>query len=234
MTNSELFIEKFKILENLLRNKFNIADYNRSALKEIESQPQFKHLKDDLNYIREIRNILMHKLEINGEHPIQPHIEIINNIQKVIDYINNPPKAYDKCIKINEICFAKEDDLIYPYMVKMKENTYTHIPILDNGVVKGVFSENTLFGALIEDELVYEKECTKFNNDLIKKYSQLNNHVSECFEFIRRDVNLEDVKDLFLKSFAKRQRLAMVFITQNGRSDEKLLGIITPWDVLGK
>lgn len=232
MTNAEIFIEKFKELENLLRNKFGIQDYSRSVLKEIENKPQFRHLKDDLNYIREIRNILQHKPSINGEFPIQPNSEINNNMQRIIDYINNPPKAYNYCIKIDNVCYADKDDIIFPYMQAMKENVYTHIPILDSGVVKGVFSENTLFGALIEDELVYEKDKTTFSSPLIKKYSELNNHASESFEFIRKDLYLEDVKVIFRKNFIANKRLAMVFITQNGRPEEKLLGIITPWDIL--
>ena len=119
-------------------------------------------------------------------------------------------------------------------MVKMKENTYTHIPILENGIVKGVFSENTLFGVLLESELIYDINTTDFSEPLIKKYCNLTNHVSETFEFISKDIYLEDVKEIFLKSFQKKQRLAMLFITQHGKPNEKLLGIITPWDVLGK
>ena len=95
-------------------------------------------------------------------------------------------------------------------------------------------SENTLFGALLEDELVYEKERTCFNNELIYKNCKLGNHITETFLFIKKDEYLEDVKELFLKSFKNKQRLAMLFITQNGRENEKLLGILTPWDVLGK
>jgi len=234
MSNAEIFIDKFKVLEDLLRRKFNILDYNKSALNEIENKPQFKHLKSELIYIRDIRNILQHKPTFNGEYPIQPNSEIINNVQKVINYINNPPKAYDKCIQIQNVCYVKEDDLIYPIMLKMKDNVYTHIPILENGVVQGVFSENTLFGALIEDELIYQKDFTKFNTELIQKYCNIRNHVSETFAFIPREIDLEDVKEMFLKSFQNKQRLAMLFVTQHGRPEEKLLGIITPWDVLGK
>lgn len=234
MTNAEIFINEFKNLENLLRVKFCIDDYSKSALKEIELLPQFRHLKEELKYIREIRNILQHKPQINGEYPIQPNKEIINSIKEIIEFINNPPKAYDKSIKINSICYASLEEKIYPYMQKMKENIYTHIPILQDGIVVGVFSENTLFGALLEDELVYEKEKTSFSDSLIRKYCSLDNHVTEQFCFIKKDMYLEDVKELFLKSFEQKHRLCMLFITQNGKRNEKLLGILTPWDVLGK
>lgn len=196
--------------------------------------PQFRGLKDELEYIREIRNFLQHRPELNGEYPIEPNPQILPRIDKLIDNIQNPPKVYDKCVDISSVCYASYDDKIYPFMVKMKENTYTHIPILDNGVVKGVFSENTLLGALIEDELVYVKDSTTFSNPLIKKYCELNNHVSEIYRFIKKDTYLEDAKELFVNSFQKQQRLSMLFITQNGKPEEKLLGIVTPWDVLGK
>ena len=234
MSNAKDFMDKFKVLENLLRDKFNIEDYNKSALKEVEDIPQFRTIKGDLRYIRQIRNLISHKTTINGEYPVEPHIKIVNKIQDIIDYINNPPKAYDKCVKINEVCYASKNEKIYPYMLAMKDNVFTHIPILEQGVVIGVFSENTLFGALIEDELVYEKEKTTFQNELINKYCCLTNHITETFSFIKKDLLLEDVKEMFLKSFKNKQRLAMLFITQNGKKDEKLLGILTPWDVLGK
>ena len=112
----------------------------------MEDKSQFRHLKDDLKYIREIRNILQHKPNINGEYPIQPNSQIVENIQRIIEYIENPPRAYSYCIKINDICFASGEELIFPHMQTMKEKVYTHIPILENDVVKEVFSENTLFG----------------------------------------------------------------------------------------
>ena len=156
----------------------------------------------------------------------------VNLSREIIEYIENPPRAYSYCVKINDICFASDEELIFPYMQKMKEKVYTHIPILENGVVKGIFSENTLFGALIEDELVYEKEKTTFSAPLIAKYSQIENHASECFAFVKKDIYLEDVREIFQKNFEQNKRLAMVFITQSGRPEEKLLGIITPWDII--
>lgn len=230
MTNAEEFIDKYKILENCIKAKLNLENYD-SALIKLGQQPQFRHLKNELDYLREIRNILQHQPNINGEYPIEPNRELIKKIEVITAYIDNPPKAFDKCIKVNNVCSANWEDLIFPYMEKMQQNTYTHIPILKDGFVEGVFSENTLFGALIEDELVYDKNKTTFNDNLIKKYCKLENHVSEVFKFISKNSYVEDVKEIFNNSFENKERLSMIFITENGNSKEKLLGILTPWDM---
>ena len=231
MTNAEILINKYNILEKLLNEKFNIEIGREGAVSQISRYPQFRQLKEELEFIRKIRNFLSHK-KTGEEYPIQPSNDVIILLDNVISYIDNPPKAYDSCVKIIDVCAATGNELIFPYMKKMKEKVYTHVPILENGVLKGVFSENTLFGALIEDELIYEKDKTTFSDELIAKYSQINNRASECFEFVKKDCLLEDVRELFQQKFEENKRLAMVFITQNGKPQERVLGIITPWDIM--
>ena len=230
MSNAEEFITKYKDLENCIKEKFDLKNYD-SALVELGKQPQFKHLKNDLDYLREVRNLLQHRPNIKGEYPIEPSIGLVEKIDTILSFLNNPPTVYSSCIRINDICFAEWDDLISPYMKIMREKVYTHIPILNEGIVEGVFSENTLFGALIEDELVYEKDKTNFNDNLIKKYSLIESHVSESFLFISKNTYIEDMKEMFNNAFNQRKRISMVFITENGNPKEKLLGILTPWDL---
>ena len=37
---------------------------------------------------------------------------------------------------------------------------------------------------------------------------------------------------LFEKALKKMERIGMIFLTENGKSTERLLGIMTPWDIL--
>lgn len=232
MTNAQILLDKYRELEYLIQQKEAIP-YDKSPVKAIEDMEKYRGIRNKLYCIRETRNFLTHKLQINGKYVIEPTLELIEMVDNVIDFINYQPNAYDKCIKVKDVCFAKKEDLICDYMLKMKNNTYTHIPILEDGVVQGVFSENTLFGILLENEIIDIKDI-KFDDELIKKHCKLENHVSEMFLFIDRNKDMEEVKELFEKSFVNNQRLAMLFITQTGKSTEKLLGILTPWDVLSK
>ena len=231
MSNAETFIRKYKDLEEIIQSKYG-SRVDKSPIITLSEQPQFLRMKHKLDDLRHVRNILQHAQTYNGEYPIEPNQALLDLIDNIISLLTNPPKAFDKAIRIDRVCSATWDNKIYPKMELMKENVYTHIPILNNGIVEGVFSENTLFGALIEDELVYVKDETSFDAPLIKKHCLLDNHVSEVFKFIPKSMLLEDAKILFNKAFEKNERLAMLFITEHGKQSEKLLGIITPWDII--
>lgn len=114
----------------------------------------------------------------------------------------------------------------------MKEKGFSYLPILDNGQVVGIFSENTLFASLIEYELFYEQDKSRFIDKEIFKYCEIDNHISERFLFVKKNMFYEEIQNLFHRACETNKRLSMLLVTETGRKEEKLLGIITPWDVL--
>ena len=56
----------------------------------------------------------------------------------------------------------------------------------------------------------------------------------ERYEILPASATYPDVRAAFERAGERDSRLAAVFITQNGRMDEPLLGMLTPWDVLGR
>ena len=196
--NSEKFLDLYIELELLGKNSYGLKEENGGIIAQMQKMPIFKVYSNELNYIRELRNFFTHKEKLGGSFPIEPVSQLIEFTEKIISFIKNPPKAIEYCIRIDQVCSAKKDDLVHPYMVKMKENTYTHIPILDDKVVIGVFSENTLFGVLLEEEMIYDINKVTFRDATIFKHCQLDNHVSEVFKFINRNAYLEDINYFFI------------------------------------
>ena len=56
----------------------------------------------------------------------------------------------------------------------------------------------------------------------------------ERFLLLSASATYHDVRAAFERAGERDSRLAAVFITPNGRMDEPLLGMLTPWDVLGR
>jgi hypothetical protein len=56
---------------------------------------------------------------------------------------------------------------------------------------------------------------------------------SESFVFVHKDTLVIDIEEMFANELKEGKRLAVVFITKNGDPNEKILGLVTAWDVAG-
>jgi CBS domain-containing protein len=111
----------------------------------------------------------------------------------------------------------------------MDKNTFTHVPIIQNDKMVGIFSENTLLSYLVDSgETIITKDMTISD---LRQFLPLSAHRGEVFAFLPRKVLLAQVYEEFNKAIKKRERIGMLFITEHGREEEKLLGIITAWDL---
>ena len=79
--------------------------------------------------------------------------------------------------------------------------------------------------------LYFSKETTFAE---AKEYIGLDYHKTEVYRFAEGSHYVDELKDIFERTYSGGKRLSMVFVTSNGKKDGKLLGIISPWDVLGK
>lgn len=93
----------------------------------------------------------------------------------------------------------------------------------------GIFSENTLLGYLADNVEAIILDDMKIAD--FKKYLPLGSHRSEAFEFLPRSAELSSVYGVFNQAIKAHRRIGMLFVTQNGKPSEQLLGIITAWDL---
>ena len=135
----------------------------------------------------------------------------------------------ERRMQTRDIYAASMGDCIRPAMREMAEKVFTHVPILEDGRVVGVFSENTLLAYMNTSNIVVISENDTFEK--VRDFLPLDRHVSEKFAFVSRGTIATEVVKLFQDSLAQRVRLGMVFVTEHGEPDEELLGIITAWDM---
>jgi len=230
-SNTEVFLEKYKELEDYARNAYNYPD-NVSAIKSLEERREFATIKSDLAYFRSIRNVLSHKPKVKGSYGIEVSSELIALLDNAIYKIKNPLKIRNVAVSRKNVFCQTMDDYVYPVMKEMLDRTFTHIPIVDDDVVVGVFSENTLLSYIVDDQIIEIDEKMKFSQ--LKKYLDLNNHKAESFRFVPQNMLLSDVQDLFENALKNSDRIGMIFVTPSGKPTEKIVGIATAWDIIGK
>ncbi len=226
---SEEFIEKYKKLEDVIENKYKLKK-GTSAVAFLEAKSEFSSISDKLKYCREVRNFLQHEPKINNSFAVTPSKEMIELIDYIIDYIENPLRCSRVAIRMKDMYYCKMEDTVLDSIINMDHLKYSHIPIIENGVLEGVFSKTSLFNYMISKRKFSLEKDLKFID--IKEFISPFGNNSECYKFARYDEKLDKVKDIFEENYHKAIRVAIVFLTVSGSRSDKVLGMITPYDVI--
>lgn len=231
MDNTEIFLDKYKQLENIAINEFKLPP-DGSAVAKLEKRSEFKDIKYELNYCREVRNLLQHNQRLDEEFAVQPGQKMIELLDMVIDRIKNPVRCMDIAIPYNDLLWKSMEDMVMPTIKIMNDRNISHVPILQDRRVIGDFSDNCVFPYLLGDEKCHIDANTRFKD--LKEYLDLDSHPSEVFKFVPYDEKLTKVERLYEEARTAHERIGLVFLTENGRPDERLLGVLTSWIIIGK
>lgn len=231
MNTTELFLDKYKQLENIALNEYKFPP-DGSAVAKLEKKSEFKDIRYELNYCREVRNLLQHNQRLDEEFPVEPSIKMVELLDMVIDRIKNPVRCSDVGIPYSQLLWRTPDDLVMPTIRIMNDRNISHVPILEGRRVVGDFSDNCVFPFLLGDAGVSLGEKTRFRD--LDKYLDLNSHPSEIFKFVPADMKLSYVEKLYEEARNNHERIGLVFLTENGKPDERLLGVLTSWLIVGK
>lgn len=229
MTNAEIFIEKYKQLEEVVRSTYNLRNSDSISFY-LSNQNIYQRYRDEIRYCQEVRNLLSHKKKIGNEFAVEPSQQMLDFIDNLIKKIRKRTKCFEVQINESQVCWKSMNDSVKDTIKEMSDKLYTHIPILEDGKVIGVFDENSIFNYLSKQEIIMIEENTTFND--IKEYIGLYDREMEEFIFFSSQRYLEELEKEFEKSYKRGKRIGIAFMTQNGKSREKLQGIITPWDMI--
>lgn len=230
MSNAEVYIEKYKTLESVVRSTYGLKDQDSISHYLSSKNTKFRMYANEIQYCQKVRNLLSHQNKISDEYPIEPSNSMITFIDTLIKQIQNKPRCCDIMIPRKDVYFQNLAGNVNETMHLMQEKMFTHIPIVENDKVIGVFDENSVFMYLANQENSLIHHTLTFRD--IKQYIQLADREMEEFLFFPETKLVEELEYEFESAFQRGKRIGIVFITQNGNFDESLQGIITPWDIL--
>lgn len=217
----KVLAEGFRTSHSTLINE--MADINKIFYK----------YKEFLLEMAKLRNLIVHNSDSKNAEPIaEPHIYIVKKYENILNQLKNPSKVIETvAIKSEYIYTTSMEDIAIDVMKEMNKKTYTHVPVVENGSLIGVFSENTIFSymAAIGDVLI--ERDTKIEE--FAEFIPIDKHVSEYFKFAPKDALVIDIEEIFKEELQNKKRLSVVFITETGKPTEKILGLITAWDIAG-
>ncbi|MBQ1286221.1 MAG: CBS domain-containing protein [Lachnospiraceae bacterium] len=227
MTKTDQFLDLYKKLENTANTHYHIRG-SGSAIAKLQRRQEFSNIHQELDYIRDVRNLLTHRPRIGEFYAVEPTDAMLSLLEKLIDRLEHPLSAIRIAVPLEEVLSASLDSPVLDSLEKMYKRAFSHMPILEDGKVVGVFSGSSLMNCVLYKHIMFSGDL-KFRD--IKDTFTFDQHPSETFRFVSRDTLVSDISDMFDEALQQEERIGMIFVTENGKSDEELLGIITAWDV---
>ena len=226
-TNSGRFLKAFRSIEQHLRKvagggrDVGIVEIMNDATRR---DPSIARHEDDIHKFRKLRNILVHG-DIEGTEIAWPSDLAVERIERVKSLLTSPPRVVS--VFRGKVLTGKGDDPVGPSIRAMMEHTFSQIPVYDGKRFVGLLTMETVARFLAEhlDETIRDLRLTPVR-DVLKCAECQDSHI-----FIPAKTRLTEVLAKFEKSDRKGKRIQAMLITRDGGPDEKLIGIITVWDI---
>ena len=135
------------------------------------------------------------------------------------------------CVPIEVAALCRAEDKVVDVVDVMTKNDYSAVPMLDDkGRLIGVVSLTRIAQKVREDgvwSIGLETTCGELDrNGRVEKV--------EDFRFVAQTAKVSQIRRYYQQRLRAGQDFHFVFITENGKHGEPLLGLITVWDVAVK
>ena len=229
---TEEFLDKYKHLEATAKRVFDLDDGD-SVMHYLENTGAFSRYAAELDYCREVRNLLQHRPRIADAYIVTPSFQMVKLLDQMIARLENRLSVMQVAVTWSDIYCRTADDGVLEALKVMRDKDYSAVPIVDNRRVTGVFDGVALAGFLAD----YEGESLiddslKFGD--IASYLSLDAHDGETYLFVSRNMYADDLEDVFEEQFQRGKYTGVAFVTEHGARGESVLGMVTAWDLLVK
>lgn len=228
MSLTQDFLNKYTEFESFIKKRNKIGRYDNGDYIKID--PVLRKNREKWELYRELRNLLTHENEVRNGNYIDVTEKLYRSFCSDVEKIMHPKTAMD--IAIKNVYMVKPGEPLQDVINTILDKKYTCAPIVDEkGILIGIFSSQAL--------MLY---CKNYKNEFSIKnnvgkyieYCSINNNPDIEYKFVSRFKDEFYIKDLFKQSYLSKKRLEAVFVTEHGQQNEKIIGIITNWDIIGK
>ncbi|MDM5338194.1 hypothetical protein QUF84_13285 [Fictibacillus enclensis] len=110
----------------------------------------------------------------------------------------------------------------------IREKEFSQFPIYEGNTFRGLITEHGITNWMAKhvDEDIIQFSDTRLY-DILPHIGEVGN-----YQFIGRNESIYIAEEKFKESIKQGTRLDAILITHSGKSNEKLLGIITTWDII--
>jgi len=182
--------------------------------------------EDDLRSFADLRNAIVHH-RTSAEFVIaEPHTKVVSRIE-YIDHVLSKPRLVGQVFHKKVLCFQINDSLKYVLNV-IRQRKFTQFPVYEGhefrGLVTTVGITNWLATTISGNQI--PKKMPTLYDILHHEKNRVN------YKFVSRYITIYDAEEIFKQGVERGKRFEALLITEHGKPQQKLLGIITPIDIM--
>lgn len=225
---TEEFLDLYRRLESGAQRLLG-GDGRSSAVMRLAHQRGFTGWRDELDFCREVRNLLSHEPKVNGAYAFYPSDQLLGLLRQLVQLVENPVTVAGRMTPVGRMLVCTPGAQALPVMRQMRRDGLSHVPVLSGGRVQSVFSVDTVFQAVL-DGAVQPDEQTRIGD--FELYLSLERHMNQSFVFVPESMSLGDAGALFDRAYDKNNKIKLLLVTKTGLPGERLLGVVSPYDLL--
>jgi len=228
MLNSDRYLEAFNLIERRLRKITNSEKGTTffSLVNAAAIENSFvRHSTDDLKEFGDLRNAIVHE-RTDGHVIAEPNARTLKKIEYIKSILYDPPKVIPM-FKTKVLSFSVKDSIAAVVSI-LVENSFSQFVIYDGTEFIGLLTSNTIarwLGSCVDGDDILIAEETPIS--VVLEYTEIPN----SYSFIKRKATIFDALEIFYDLEKKGKSCDAVLITESGKPNEHLLGIITVWDI---
>ena len=121
--NASEFLDLYRRLEGCIRERYDVPE-KHGPVAWLGRNPgrAFKSVAGALKYCAEVRNLLSHQESVDGDYAVEPSDSMLTLLRNTLAAVENPPKAIDHAVSMQNVFSATAEDCVRPVLREMAEN----------------------------------------------------------------------------------------------------------------
>ena len=227
--NSDRFLTAFNRIDHRLRDIIGAKDFlpfYRLVDQAKKKDVLVRKYEDDLRSYADLRNAIVHH-RTSMEYVIaEPHPDVVEKIE-YMDSTLAKPTLVGQMFRKKVHVFQERDSLKHVLKV-IHSRKFTQFPVYHKNQFKGLVTTVGITNWLATTMSRYQlpKHIPSMHDILMHEKNKVN------YKFVSRYITIYEAEEIFKQGVERGRRFEALLITEHGKPQEKLIGIITPLDIM--
>jgi predicted transcriptional regulator len=227
----EEFLHLFTDAESCLKRRLGRDSTDRTSVSRLieayeEVNPHWIGSAQRLRRLAEIRNLLTHQRGVDQGYPIAVAPRSLEDLRRLVDRLRNPEPVSVRFQ--GKLVSVSPNHSLAAVLELAFQKGFSQFPVVDEERFCGLITENEIVrwlgrsasraGTTVDLSAVKVRTVLKEKDPFLRGIP--------IFCFVKLDVSVEEV----MGRFSNQPALEAVLLTESGRKDGPLEGIVTQWD----